>query len=291
MNARALAPAPERAGGSTWPDLDRCDHLMAEHLAEAVQRLGTAVLGLVDLPPITSGTLSAAQLRVAAVLIWARHVEAAGLLEFVETLAAGVVKGALLLPLQEGATRLAQYHRDRDERFGPEERHELYDRIFGAGDDPLANPVAGQLRALVEALGEIGRAPTNRSTDHLRVRVNVIGRDLAGMLSDRSVGMAAYAARDIVAHVRSALALLRDPDIRQALGGGDVWTIIRVNAQALLGRSIEPSGHLARARAAETIVSWLADQADLLEQGAAPVGARDPVVSAALAYAAEDPPP
>jgi hypothetical protein len=291
MSARAVAPVPERATHPTWPELDRCDRLMAEHLAEAVQRLGTAVLGLVDLPPITSGTLSPAQLRVAAVLSWARHVEEAGLLEFVETLAAGVVKGSLLLPLREGATRLVVYHREREERFGPEERQELYDRIFGVGEDPLANPVAGQFRALVDALGEIGRTPPSRSTDHLGARVNVIGRDLAGMLSDRSVGLAAYAARDIVAHVRAALALLKDADIRQALGGGDVWNIIRVNAPAVLGRAIEPGGHLARARAAETIVSWLADQADLLEQGRARVSARDPVVSAALAYAAEGPAP
>lgn len=287
MIARAFALEPEIAGGSPWRDLDRCDRLMAEHLAEAVERFGTAALGLVDLPPITSGSLSAAQIRVAAVLIWARYVEDAGLLELVETLAAGVVKGTVLLPLREGAGKLARYHRDRDERFGPEERHELYQRIFGVGDDGVTNPVAGQLDALVDALGEIGRTPVNRSTDHLQARVNVIGRDLAGMLSDRSVGMAAYAARDIVAHVRTALTLLKDREIAQALGGGDVWTIIRVHAPALLGREIEPAGYLARARAAETIVSWLADHTDGLEQGTARVAAGEPVVSAALSFAAE----
>ncbi len=269
-----------------WPGLARCDHLLAEHLAEAVQRFGTAALGQVDLPPITSGSLSPAQIRVAAVLLWAREVEAAGLLALVETLAEGIVKGTVMLPLREGASKLVRHHRGREERFGPDERHELYARVLGEGD-PVRNPVAGQLEALVSALGEVGRAPPDRSTHHLQARVNVIGRDLAGMLSDRSVGLAAYAARDIVAQVRAALALLDDADIAQALGGGGAWNIVRVHSPSLLGRAIEPGPHLARARAGQTIVSWLADAAARLEQGTARVSAQDPVVSAALTWAAE----
>jgi hypothetical protein len=281
----SLAPASAGADGR-WRDVDRCDHLLAEHLSEAVQRLGAAALGLVDLPPITSGSLSPAQIRVAAVLLWARNVEEAGLLEMTETLAAATVKGTLLLPLRDGATLLARYHRDRDERFGPEERQELYQRIFGVGDDPATNPVAGQLAALVDALGEIGRAPPHRSTQPWLARLNIVGRDLAAMLSDRCVGMAGYAARDIVAHVRAALALLGDPEIAAALGGGGVWTIIRTHASSLLGRTIEPAPHVLKARAAQTIVSWLADNAGRLEEGTAQVAASDPVVSAALALAA-----
>jgi hypothetical protein len=286
MTSPGFAPIPVRSAGVRW-DVDGCERLLAEHLTEAVQRLGAGALGLVDLPPISAGGLSPAQLRVAAVLLWARHVEDAGLLEMTETVAAGTVSGKLLLPLQDSADLLARYHRDRDERFGPEERQELYRQVFGSGNDPVTNPVAGQMAALVDALGEIGRAPLRRTTPPWLARVNVVGRDLAEMLSNRCVGVVAYAARDIVAHVRAALALLRNSEIATALGGGGIWEIIRHNAPTLLGRDIEPAPHLAKARAGQTLVSWLADNASCLEQGTAQVTVGDPVVSAALALATE----
>ena len=288
MIERAVHTAPgSRSPALSWQALDACEQLLAAHMAEAMQRFGAGVLGLIDLPPITSGSLSPAQLRVAAVLFWASEVEQAGLLPFTEALAEHIVRGTLALPLTDGADELVRYWRARDERYGVHERHELFQRIFGAGNDPYQNPVQAQLHALVDALGEIGRTPADRSTTHLQARVNVIARDLAGMLSDRSVGMAAYAARDIVQHVRTAMRLLGLPDIVQSLGRGGPWTMIRLHSPMLLGRQIDPTPHLARAQNGQVIVEWMATVAQELEHGTARVLAGDPVVHAALAWSAE----
>jgi hypothetical protein len=287
--APATLPGPV---GAAWRGLDRCERLLAEHLAEAVQRFGAAVLGLVDVPTmqVGVGALSPPQLRVAAALIWARHVEEAGLLPFVEALAEGVVKGTVLLPIREGASTLVRYWRGRDQRFGPAERRELYRRILGDGADPITDPAAGQFAALVDALSAIGRTPPDRAVHHLLARVNVIGRDLGGMLSERCAGMAGYAARDIVQQVRGALAMLAEPDLVAALGPGGPWRIIASHATAILHRPLTPAPHLARAEAAQAIVAWLAEKAQALERGTARVAAGDPVVAAALAWQAEGEP-
>jgi hypothetical protein len=263
-----------------WQALDACEHLLAAHLSEAVQRFGAGALGLVDLPPITSSSLSPAQLRVAAVLFWAREVEGAGLLPFVEALAEQVVEGRLALPLTDGADRLVRYWRARDERYGAPERAALYARVFDAeAEDELAR--------LVDGLAEIGRVGRGQSTNAFVARVNVVARELGATLSARCAGMAAYAARDIVQHVRTALALLGTPDVTQALGGGGPWTMLRLHAPVVLGHEVEPEPHLSRARDGQTILSWIADQARSLESGAARIVPGDAVVSAALAWQAE----
>ena len=80
------APGPPRSCGPA--DVDRCERLLADHLAAAVQRFGAAALGVVDLPPLDEPDRpSAAQLRAAATLLWARHVDEAGLLDFTDALA------------------------------------------------------------------------------------------------------------------------------------------------------------------------------------------------------------
>jgi len=261
------------------PELDRCERLLADHLADAVRCFGSAALGLVDLPPIASGALVPTQIRVAAVLLWARELEEAGLLPFVEAMAEGVTRGTLLVPLGDSAGRLVEWHRGRSERLGADERRGLYAQLFDG--------TTGPLEGLVATLGEIGRTVPPRSTRHLEARANVIGRELAGMLSDRAVGMAAWAARDIAAQVRNALALLREPEIAGALGGGTTWSMIRHHAPALLGRELDPTRPLALASAGLALVQWLADHADELERGTARIASGDPVVSAALAWQAE----
>lgn len=284
--ALAVRAAPARRAAPLAADLDRCERLLAFHLNEAIARFGAAALGVLDLPPITGGALSAAQLRVAAVLLWAKHVDLAGLLAFMDALAEGVTRGTLPLPLGGAARRLVDWHRGREERFGADERQGLFERTFGPDGEPVTNPIAGQLEALVSAFVDLAHAPVGRSTQHFQARINVIARDLAGMLSDRAVGMAAWAARDLVGQIRTALDILRDKEVAAALGGSP-WTIVRDYAPDLLGRSVDPTPHLALASAGLRIVTWLAESAAALEQGTARVTPDDPVVSAALSWAIE----
>ena len=280
MTLAAAHSAPR--AGPRWIDIDTSEAMLAEHLSAAVRRFGTAVLGLIDLPGIETAQPSRAELRVAAVLLWARHVEDAGLLDFVAAVARGVHTGALLVPLTGPIVRrlVAWQRRAATERFTAEERRALYERTVGGDLEP-------RFAQLVAALCEIGRTGPRDSIRHLQVRAAQIGLELAGELSARATGIAAFAARDIVQQVRDALALLADPELTTALGGGGPWTLIARHAPMLLDRRVDIERNVARALAGRTIVEWLGDNAPALVSGTAAPGPGDPVVHAALSYATE----
>lgn len=280
MHLAAAIGAPQPLQRALWLDVDGSERLLAEHLSAAVRRFGTAALGLVDLPAIEQARPSRAELGVAAVLMWARHVDEAGLLDLVDALADGVVRGTLPLPIQGEAVRKLVQWRRRHDRFVAEERRALYAHVIGELDARIAD--------LIEVLVDIGHAGRNASIRHLQVRAGVIGRELAGELTARATGIAAFAARDIVQQVRDALALLTDPDLVQALGGGSPWTLVLRHAPSLLRRPVNTTRAVARAMAGRELIEWLARNVDRLVAGTAAPTAGDPVVRAALGYAAEE---
>jgi|GEM_PF-4441023 len=269
--------APRRR--AAWLDVDGSERLLTLHLSAAVRRFGTAVLGLVDLPALEQARPSSAELGVAAVLMWARHVDEAGLLELVDALAEGVVRGTLPLPIQGPAVHKLLQWRRRPDRFVAPERRALYERVIGELDARIAD--------LVEVLVDIGHSGRRDSIRHLQVRVGVIGRELAGELTARATGIAAFAARDIVQQVRDALAVLTDPDVVQALGGGSPWTLVARHAPSLLRRPVSTRHAVARAMAGRELIEWLARNVEQLMVGTVAPTADDPVVRAALAYALE----
>jgi len=271
---------PPAAFGDLRAALDANDRLLARHLGAAVQRLGAAALDVIDLPPLTTASIDAEQIRVAAVLLWAREVEAAGLPSFVEAMAEGLVHGRLMLPVTSGGDRLMRYYRARSDRFGREERAALYARLFG--DPGGQHPFPLLFERLAGILDDIGRAGDRQSLSPMRARLRIVGLELAELLS-ASPGIAAFAARDIVAHIREAAGILHDADVAQALGGGALWTMIRANSVAITGRNIDPAPHLTRAGAGQQILTWLAEAA---APGAAEpaVERGDPVVEAAQAW-------
>ena len=126
-----ILPAPAAALGveDEWSQLDSCSELLAQHLELAVRRWGQRALSVVDLPPISDVAPSAAELRVAAVLFWAREVESTGLLDFTEALAEGVIRGTLIVQLQVAGHRLGRYYRERQTRLARQERQLLYGRL------------------------------------------------------------------------------------------------------------------------------------------------------------------
>jgi hypothetical protein len=180
-----------------------------------------------------------------------------------------------------------RYYRGRSERFGREERVALYARLFGGRegqDQSHQHPFPGLFDQLLTILDDIGRAGDRQSLSPMRARLRIVGRELAELLSN-SAGIAAFAARDIVAHIREAADILHDPDISQALGGGGLWTMIRANGPSITGRAIDPAPHMTRASAGQQILTWLAETAAGAPGAAEPVVERgDPVVEAAQAW-------
>ncbi|MBX3160380.1 MAG: hypothetical protein KF773_30730 [Deltaproteobacteria bacterium] len=260
--------------------VERCDRLLGDHLAAAVQVFGAAALGVIDLPPLEApGRLVRPQLRAAATLFWCAQVEGAGVPEIVDALAEAMWTGRWAVSFGATADRLMRYRRGGEDRFSRDERKAIYERLFGEGTDFPAH-----WRALVGDLVEIERAPLDRGIGDVIARVQVTARELAQGLSDRAIGITGFAGREIVAHVREALALLRDPDLARALGGGGAWQIVRQHAPWLLGRPIDPLPALDRAQAGLTLLEWIAARADGLD--AVLIGRADPVVRAASRWRA-----
>lgn len=263
--------------------IDRCQHLLADHLAAAIQVFGSAALGVIDLPSLTApGRVAPPQLRAAATLYWCMCVEDGGLLAFVDALADAVWDGRMQLAIGDGGTHLVQYRRERDEhRFTKDERRAIYDRLFGE-----ATEFPAQWRTLIDGLCELGSMPLDVGAGPVTARIGVTAHALAQSLSDHAIGIVGFAGREIVAHVRAALDLLHDPEISRALGGGGVWQILRLHAQALLGHPVDPTRDIDRAQAGLAILEWIAARSSALEAGSLVVRRGDPVVRAANTWRA-----
>jgi hypothetical protein len=273
--------------GATQVDLAGCAESLAAHLGAALRRYGAAALSVVDLPALSSGSrVDPAQIELCATLLWTREVEEAGLPAFVEALAEGVVKGTLLLPLTTGADRLAEYYRDRQSRFAAGERNALYAQLFGDENDEADAAFFSLFRQLALELGGIGDAGIGDGVGRFQARAVVLAQEIAAHLVERSGGILAFAARDIVAHIRTALALLDAPEISRVFGVSGPWTIVRVHAPEVLGRSVDPDPHLYRARAGYRMLSWVARVGNVEGATGGQPGPADAVVQAAQSWRA-----
>lgn len=278
-------PAP-RLIESAIPGLSVAHVNVAEHLDSVARRFGPAGLGVIDLPPLATAGIVPAQVRVCGVLYWAFEIEQAGLLPFVEALAEGIVRGTIAEPIGAAVPALVTWWRGREYRFAAEERRALFERIFGGDVQGSPGPFADGFRALVTALVAIGRQGASQGTGHLEARAAVAGRELAALLSDRGTGIAAFAARNMVEQIRTALRLLQHEDLVLALGGGGPWALIQRHAPRLLGRPVSPDRCLARAVHGIRIIEWLATVAESLNQGTIAIARTASVIGDAEAWGA-----
>lgn len=268
------------------PGADEADAHLARHLDAVRGRFGPAALGVVDLPPLTGGRLVDAQIRVSGVLYWAAELEEAGLLPFVEALAEGVATGAVMEPLGAAVHDLIGFWRSREHRFTAAERRALFARVLGDPSLAAGDAVEPLLAALVETLRALGRQRADLGTASLEARAAVQAQELGSVLSNRGVGMAGFAARDVVAQVRAALAVLRSADVMRAMGGGNPWMIVARHAPRFLRRAVDPERHLGRAQAGMRIMGWIADEAARLDAGAVRITRGAQVVHDAEAWSA-----
>ena len=266
--------------------LTSCERLLASHLADVERGFGPAGLGVIDLPPLRSGALIGAQIRVVATLYWARELEEAGILPFVESIAQGVMSGTWLAPIGAAIHPLVAFARRREQRFTRPERLALFDRLFGAAAEDGAADFDGLLRSFAEALSAIGREPADQAIAHLEARASEMGRAVGATATAGGVGVAGFAARDIVEQIRTALGLLQHPDLSRALGGGGPWQMLMRHGPSVLGRPLDVMRRLSRARAGLALIDWIAREADAIDRGRARIMRQAPIVSAAETWLA-----
>ncbi|HSU14308.1 hypothetical protein [Longimicrobium sp.] len=283
MSSPALLSPAQRAAAEAG--LAYAEQAMARHMEAVGTRYGPAALGVIDLPPLTGGRLVDAQIRVSGVLYWAAELEAAGLLPFVEALAEGVATGAVMEPLGAAVHELIRFWRSREHRFTGAERLALFGRVLG-GAASTGEAVEPLLATLVETLVALGRSRADVGTGALEARAAVQAQALGSVLSSRGVGIAGFAARDVVGQVRAALGVLRNGDVVRAMGGGSPWTIVTRHAPRFLRRMVDAQPHLERAQAGMRIVGWIADEAPRLDAGAVRIARGAQVVHDAEAWSA-----
>ncbi len=266
--------------GRLWRQLRLVERVLLDHRAAAVARFGAAALETIDLPPLSAPTeMQPEQIRAGGALLWARELEEAGLPGFVDSMADLVLQGKLLLPISAAVDKLMLYRRARTERFAPGERRAIYERVFG---DEFKSSWSGLLNAL-DVIAHVG---TTENLSAPTARLVAAAREVGVYLSQRTGGIVAFAASSIAQQVREALAILKSPDLVQALGGGSVWQTIRMHSPVILGRTLHPEPHLDRAAAALRITGWLANAAGSIEAGVAQLPSPDALEAAELWIAA-----
>lgn len=281
-----MGPGPPPLGAPTVVvGLRSCDHDLDLAQSEAVASFGTAAFGVASLPDVHPGRPSTGQLHTAATLFYAMHLEAAGIPTFTERLAEQVSDGRLMLALEASSGHaLGRYHRAARYRHTAAERRAIYSRLFGGpGAVDPHDGFASQFDQLTQLLGEAAHHTGNVPV-HVRVRAAQAALVLGTALSGRAAGATRYDAERILADIRTSHALLKDPGLVHALGGGQPLAMIERNATLVMGKPIDTHAALTRGRAGAEVLRWVADYA--VVSSAPPLRADDPVVSAAVSWRA-----
>ncbi|WP_124541786.1 hypothetical protein [Piscinibacter terrae] len=233
---------------------------------EAVQRISArrawagalAALGDIDLPDTAPTHEDAQHLEVIAPLYLASELEQAGLLRTAELIAGLFASGAITQPLGPTAQLINDFWRARRERLSEAERQQLFAQVFEPqGFYPL-------MHALCVALSDLLDSPPRAGDIHAQVVLHEAADALGGWLAPRAVGMAAFAAQDIVQALSQATHFLRDRLLLTAFGAQDLWGLLGTvgNTQGLGAGVIRQRVDLGRQ--GSTVLAWLA--------GAVPTG-------------------
>ena len=224
----------------------------AERVAQqrAARAAALAELGDIELPDSAPTAEDAAHLEVISPLYLACELEQAGLLRTAELVAGLFASGAITQPLGATAQLIVEFWRGRRERLAAAERDQLFAQVF----EPQA--FYPMMQALCDALADQLDSPPRVSDIHARVVLQEAADALAGWLSPRAVGMAAYAAQDIVQALSQATRFLRDRLLQTAFGVHDLWGLVTVVASQQGGGDIR--GRVELGRAGATVLGWLA---------------------------------
>jgi hypothetical protein len=162
----------------------------------------------------------------------------------------GVATGAT----SASSRRLDQYWLHRAERLTAEERRGVYADAFGAA---FQKPWVALVAALAQSDGDAAdRAADVRATLNAAVDESVL-----------------LAAPPLIAHLREALEILDDPEIRNSYGARDIWQLVETLARMELGREFDVVRARTMAAAGTLIIGWLAEEIEAVPSAVADAAA------------------
>lgn len=254
--------------------------LSAETLAVMLSEFGR-----IDLPaPQLARPM---ELRAVASLYLASTLEAAGLIQAADDLTRLVQSGAVRGDLGDAMKLVIDFWEARGERATEDERVALFGRLFGSPAGPVDGYGGLNLafeERLLDLCDTIINAAEGRGNARLSISAERVAENIAGVTNDMVLMMA----RDIIASLGSAIAILNHPTVRASLSARTMWASVAA-IDRRLGRPVRPTlSHLRRGRAGMVVLAWLADFLERPEiHGRAAVEANDPVVGASLDWVDE----
>jgi hypothetical protein len=241
-----------------------------------------------DLPNLARdpGALpSADAVRMLAALYFAAELEQAGIVPIVEALAGS--RDSLDLHSYESAARLDDFASHAHGWYDAQGRGGLYARLFGIGHGAtneagaLVNREFESLLASVcHALAQYGLATAGSALLESAVSQSAYG--MLANLGPRALGNTKLAAGRLIAQLRAAVDVLRDPAVQQLVGARS----LQATVVAILGSDAPDVQRLIDlGTSGQQVLAWLAAAVPQVSSGAAIVlGPADPVVASAAQW-------
>jgi hypothetical protein len=250
-------------------------------------------LAEIDLEMPGQGGTPEEQARLAAVapLYLAAELESTRLVPAVELLAGLYASAALPADPGPAGALLQAFRRTARDRLTADERDALFGRLFGKPYGPALAGGRGAGRntafeARMIALCEALPAAEDPRDVGARMRLHTAASAVAEALLPVAGGATEYAARDCLASLRDALAVLKVPEVQRMFRARSVWTAVREIAFRYLGEETDIVSRVARGRAGTAVLVWLAESLPRVGQTRAVLLAPDSEVpGAAVAWA------
>lgn len=271
--------------------------LILRRAEDLVRSAATMALTLedfgIDLPPISAGAVDQAQLRAIATLYLASELETAGVIPAVEALTRLARSGSLPVNLGAATPLVQAFWQGRNERATREERLGFFSGLFGtaAGPDHTEHQRNVEFEDLLidlcEALYKLDEQASNTNWGGVAQQARVRGsaQRLVVNLVRISSGITVFLSQEILAAVRSALAILGHPAVKTAFHVRTAWEVVAAIERNAEERSRAYDLHVRRGQAGMTLLAWLADAAAFLNTDNKPiVGLDHPVIAAAIEW-------
>ena len=250
--------------------------------------------GGIVLPDTTPATGDdQAQIRAIAPLYLAAQLEDAMLVPSVELLTSLAMSGGLPVELGAAAGSIAEFWRQRHERFTENERHAFFAQLFGSesnssethgqtGHVHMNSAFEELMIDLCEALYKLDEQATSAyGSPQQQTRLRATAQNMAQNLLERGVGAVTFAAQEILKTVQGAIQILEQPGVQHAFGVRSLWDVVKWVATRYLHTEPSTSVYVTRGKSGLIVISWLADSLPLLNSGQPLLTLNHPVIPAA----------